>query len=77
MEPGKNIYRTISRKITINLAKQLELKQQFEDLQNHNVLLESKIEHLLKEIKILSAENSDLKEIVFALNQENERYRRP
>ncbi|MBE0664073.1 MAG: hypothetical protein IH597_16575 [Bacteroidales bacterium] len=77
MEPGKNIYRTISRKITINLAKQLELKQQFEDLQNHNLLLESRIEQLVKEIKILSDENSDLKEIVFALNQENERYRRP
>lgn len=76
MEPGKNIYRTISRKITINLAKQQEFKQQFEHLQNHNLLLESKVEHLLKEIKILSAENSDLKEIVFALNQENERYRR-
>lgn len=77
MEPGKNIYRTISRKIIINLAKQQELKQKIEHLQNHNLLLESKIEHLLKEIKILTAENSDLKEIVFALNQENERYRRP
>jgi hypothetical protein len=76
MEAGKNIYRTISRKITINLAKQLELKQQFELLQQHNLLLESRIEQLVTEIKILSDENSDLKEIVFALNQENERYRR-
>lgn len=70
MKPGKNIYQILSRKITINLAQQHEI------LHNHDKLLESRIEHLLKEVKALTEENSDLKEIVYALNQENEHYRK-
>jgi vacuolar-type H+-ATPase subunit D/Vma8 len=76
MKRDKNIYQALSRKITINLAQQIELKQQNDILQNHNKLLESKIDQLLREIKALTDENSDLKEIVFALNQENEELRR-
>lgn len=75
MKRDKNIYQTLSRKITINLAQQIELKQQYDILQNHKQLLESKIDQLLKEVKALTDENSDLKEIVFALNQENEQFR--
>jgi predicted nuclease with TOPRIM domain len=75
MKTEKNIYRKLSQKITISLAQQMELKQKSEMLQQHNSMLESRIEHLLKELKALSDENSDLKEIVFTLNQENERLR--
>jgi vacuolar-type H+-ATPase subunit D/Vma8 len=76
MKRDKNIYQALSRKITINLAQQIELKQQYDILQKHKQLLESKNDQLLKEVKALTDENSDLKEIVFALNQENEELRR-
>jgi vacuolar-type H+-ATPase subunit D/Vma8 len=76
MKRDKNIYQALSRKITINLAQQIELKQQYDILQNHNNLLESKTDQLIKEVKALTDENSDLKEIVFALKQENEELRR-
>ena len=76
MKRDKNIYQALSRKITINLAQQIELKQQYDILQNHNNLLESKTDQLIKEVKALTDENSDLKEIVFSLNQENEELRR-
>lgn len=76
MKRDKNIYQALSRKITINLAQQIELKQQYDILQKHKQLLESKNDQMLKEIKALTDENSDLKEIVFTLNQENEELRK-
>lgn len=75
MKKDKNIYQTLSRKITLSLSKQQEVIQKSEILQSHNKLLESKVEQLMREVKALSDENSDLKEIVYALNQENEQYR--
>jgi predicted nucleic acid-binding Zn-ribbon protein len=75
MKRDKNIYQALSRKITINLAQHQDLKRQYEVLKDHNLLLESKISQLMKEVKALTDENSDLKEIVFALNQENEDFR--
>lgn len=76
MSSEKNIFRTLSRKITINLARQHEFMQQYEILQTHNLALESRVEQLMKEVKALTDENADLKEILYALNQENEAFRR-
>lgn len=76
MKEERNIYRKLSRKITINLAQQQELRYQNEMLQNHCKLLEAKIDELIKELKALTDENSDLKEMVFSLNQENEQLRK-
>ncbi len=76
MKDEKNIYRKLSRKITINLAQQHELRHQNEMLQNHCKLLEKRIDELIKELKALTDEYSDLKEMVFSLNQENEQLRK-
>jgi len=76
MNNDKNVFRTLSRKITINLSRQHEFMQQFEVLRNHNQMLQSQVEQLMKEVKALTDENTDLKEILYALNQENELFRR-
>jgi predicted RNase H-like nuclease (RuvC/YqgF family) len=76
MKSDKNIFQTLSRKVTINLAQHYEIRQQHDLLSSHNKSLQSRIDKLLLEVKALSEENSDLKEIVYALNQENEHYRK-
>jgi predicted nuclease with TOPRIM domain len=76
MKDERNIYRKLFMKITINLAQQQELRYQNEMLQNHCKLIETKIDKLIKELKALTDENSDLKEMVFSLNKENEQLRK-
>ena len=76
MSKDKDIYQALSQRITLSLARQHEAMQQYNLIQDHNKLLENRVEQLMQEIKALSDENSDLKEIVYALNQENEGYRK-
>jgi len=76
MKKNIDLFRTLSRKITINLSRQHEFIQQFEVLRNHNQMLQSQVEQLMKEVKALTDENADLKEILYALNRENEAFRR-
>jgi vacuolar-type H+-ATPase subunit D/Vma8 len=75
MNKQKNLYRLLSQKITMNLARYHEQRAQCEMLKNHNQLLEAKIDKLTLEVKALADENADLKEIIYNLNQENEELR--
>lgn len=73
MKPRKNIYQNLARKITINLAQQQEYRQKCETLLQQNKQLENNIAQLITELQALSEENQDLKELVIALNQDNEK----
>lgn len=73
MKSDKNIYRTLARKITINLAQQQENRRKCAALSMENAQLEENIRQLLAELKTLTQENQDLKDLVISLNQELEK----
>lgn len=75
MKTGKNIFRTLTRKITINLAQQQENRQKCEALKQENAQLEENIRQILAELKTLTEENHKLKELVVSLKGELERLR--
>ncbi|MDZ4203712.1 MAG: hypothetical protein U1C46_02725 [Bacteroidales bacterium] len=69
-------FQQLSQRIVINLARQMELEQQNQVLENKTRELELRSDHLTKEIKILTEENTDLKEIVYELHRENQQLRK-
>ncbi len=76
MSDSNNPYRQLSQRIVLNLARQQELRQKIAELENTVKDFEVRTNHLMREVKLLNEENSDLKEIIYELHQENKQMRK-
>lgn len=76
MASKKAMFQHLRHRVTVIMAENTEMKNKLQHLLADKSKLESRIEKVTAELKVLTQENTDLKEIVYDLNRENARFRK-
>ncbi|HSW67114.1 MAG TPA: hypothetical protein VLH16_00895 [Bacteroidales bacterium] len=76
MASKKAMFQQIRHRVTVIMAENTEMKNKLQQLLADKSKLESRIEKVTAELKVLTQESTDLKEIVYDLNRENARFRK-